>query len=116
MKQFSPFAIGIVGIGFAAIHAAPSLAQNAAVANVEALEATRTNLRRDRNERQMRAKRGRGLQGELFRDVFDAADANADGAVTPDEVEAYRAARIGEVDASGDGALSIEEFDELYRS
>lgn len=60
--------------------------------------------------------RGGGFGGgEMFRTLFDAVDANGDGTVTQDEVEAYRTARLAEVDASGDGALSIEEFDTLYR-
>lgn len=54
--------------------------------------------------------------GEMFRTVFDAADANSDGAVTKEEIDAYRAAQIAQVDTSGEGALSIEEFDTLYRA
>ncbi len=58
---------------------------------------------------------GRRGGGEMFRNIFDAVDANDDGAVTQEEVDAFRAAKLAEADASGDGALSIEEFDTLYR-
>ncbi len=60
---------------------------------------------------------GRGGSGrcERMRDLFDAVDADGDATVTRAEIEAYRAARIAEADISGDGALSLEEFDTLYR-
>lgn len=58
---------------------------------------------------------GPGKGGEIFRDVFEAADADKDGTVTREELDAYRADRVSAVDADGDGALSIEEFDTLYR-
>lgn len=54
--------------------------------------------------------------GEMLRTLFVQIDADGDGAVTQDEIDAFRAARVGEADASGDGALSIEEFDTLYRA
>lgn len=54
--------------------------------------------------------------GEMLRTLFDAVDTDGDGTVTQAEIDAYRAARLTEVDASGDGALSIEEFDTLYRA
>ena len=57
---------------------------------------------------------GRG-QSELFATLFSEVDADGDGSVTQEEVDAYRSAKVGEADTSGDGALSIEEFDTLYR-
>ncbi|MEM7487753.1 MAG: EF-hand domain-containing protein, partial [Pseudomonadota bacterium] len=72
-------------------------------------------FRGDRGGRHGRGHRGGMRGGEMFRDVFDAADADGDGTVTQAEIDAYRDARVSEVDVSGDGALSIEEFDTLYR-
>lgn len=56
-----------------------------------------------------------GPRGEMMRTMFDAVDADGDRAVTQEEIDAYRAARVGEADTSGDGALSIAEFETLYQ-
>ncbi len=83
--------------------------------------AERTEVSRDRGDHRgrggHRGGKGFGMRGnsEIFRTVFAEVDADGDGSVTQDEVDAYRAAKVGEADASGDGALSIEEFDTLYR-
>jgi Ca2+-binding EF-hand superfamily protein len=47
--------------------------------------------------------------------LFEEIDADGDGAVTQAEIDAFRAAKVAGADTSGDGALSIEEFDTLYR-
>ncbi|MBY5935092.1 hypothetical protein KUV51_18955 [Tateyamaria omphalii] len=79
-------------------------------------QVTKVDMRDDHDGKRKRG-HGRNMRGgEMLRDVFEAADADSDGAVTAEEVEAYRNALVAEVDASGDGALSIEEFDTLYRS
>lgn len=44
------------------------------------------------------------------RPTFEDFDANADGSVTQDEVEAFRAGRFAEVDTDGDGTVTLEEF------
>ena len=53
--------------------------------------------------------------GEMFRTMFDAVDADKDGSVTREEIDTYRASRVSDADTNGDAALSIEEFDTLYR-
>lgn len=58
-------------------------------------------------------RKGRG--GEMGRTLFDAVDADGDRTVTDGEIAAYRAGKLAEIDTSGDGALSIGEFDTLYR-
>lgn len=56
--------------------------------------------------------RGGGMQ---MQKIFAEVDADGNGAVTQDEINAYRTAKVGAADTSGDGALSIEEFDTLFR-
>ncbi|MEM8571831.1 MAG: hypothetical protein AAGG56_13135 [Pseudomonadota bacterium] len=58
--------------------------------------------------------RDRGMR-ENFIILFEEVDMDGDGMVTQEEVDAFRDAKVGEADTSGDGALSIEEFDDLYR-
>ncbi|WP_299788505.1 EF-hand domain-containing protein [uncultured Marivita sp.] len=124
MKSSKALPIGFLVLALAGTGAMVATAQTAPVAP-DALSAdaqmTRADMRGDRDGRGGRdghrgGHRGGGFGGEMFRTVFDAADADGDGSVTQAEIDAYRAAQIGAVDASGDGALSIEEFDELYRS
>ncbi len=57
---------------------------------------------------------GRG-GSEMMMQVFQRMDADDDGKITQEEVDAFRAAQVTAADASGDGALSIEEFDTAYR-
>lgn len=61
--------------------------------------------------------RGGGMMGggEMMRTLFAQIDADGNGSVTQEEVDAFRAAKVAEADVSGDGALSIEEFDTIYR-
>ena len=59
--------------------------------------------------------RGFGGRGGMLQGVFAEVDADGDGTVTREEIDAFRGDRVTSVDASGDGALSIEEFDTLYR-
>jgi Ca2+-binding EF-hand superfamily protein len=47
---------------------------------------------------------GRGMM------MFEEFDANGDGKVTQDEIDARREARFAEVDANGDGQVSLDEF------
>ena len=64
-----------------------------------------------RGHRGFGASAGPGMMQTLFAEV----DADGDGRVTQDEIDAFRAAKVRAADTSGDGALSIEEFDTLYR-
>lgn len=75
----------------------------------------RTDVRNSRDGH--RRDRGSGRRGgsEMFLNLFNEVNANGDGSVTQAEIDSYRATKVGEADASGDGALSIEEFDTLYR-
>lgn len=53
--------------------------------------------------------------GEMMQMLFEEVDADGNGAVTQEEIDAFRAARVGAADASGDGGLTLEEFETLYR-
>ena len=57
---------------------------------------------------------GRG-GSDTMQQLFSQVDANGDGSITQEEVDAFRADKVSAVDTNGDGALSIEEFDTIYR-
>ena len=46
--------------------------------------------------------------------LFEEHDMNSDGAVTQDEVDAVRKAKLAKFDADKDGALSLDEFEGLW--
>ncbi|WP_409525732.1 EF-hand domain-containing protein [Nitrincola sp. MINF-07-Sa-05] len=64
---------------------------------------------------------GMGAKGEVNAEAqaaFSALDANGDGAITPDEVQAdpELMTRFDEIDADGNGAITLEEYtDHLAR-
>lgn len=51
----------------------------------------------------------------MMQQLFTQIDANGDGSITQEEVDAFRADKVSAADTNGDGALSIEEFDTIYR-
>jgi Ca2+-binding EF-hand superfamily protein len=53
---------------------------------------------------------GRGGRGEGLIVMFAEIDANGDGSVTVEELEAHRAARFTALDADGNGTVSRQEF------
>ncbi|SFR10466.1 EF-hand domain-containing protein [Poseidonocella sedimentorum] len=59
---------------------------------------------------------GFGPMGVNVAAIFAEIDADGDKSITQADIDAYRADKVASVDASGDGALDIEEFDDLYRS
>ena len=46
--------------------------------------------------------------------LFEEADADADGSLTQEEVDAFLAARLAAADANGDGALALDEFEPIF--
>ena len=58
--------------------------------------------------------RGHGDHGQMSRAFLRRYDANKDGEVTQEEIDANRVARHGKYDANGDGKLSLEEFQGLW--
>lgn len=86
-----------------AVHGVPAAAQDARMMKVH-----------DRDgQHGMRGPRG--ARAEMMRTQFEAADADGDGQVTRAEIESYRAAQVARADTSGDGALSLEEFETVFR-
>jgi Ca2+-binding EF-hand superfamily protein len=53
---------------------------------------------------------GHGERGQRMLEMFDTIDANNDGKVTMDEIEAHRAAEFTAADTNGDGALDSDEL------
>lgn len=51
-----------------------------------------------------------GMRGEGIQMLFEAVDANQDGKVTADEIEAHRAASFSDLDTDGNGEVSRQEF------
>ncbi len=119
MKRSNLLAISALTLSMVGAGAIVANAQDgASPATPPAAEAQtmRTDLRGDHGRKSMHGHRGGMRGGEMLRNIFDEADTDGNGAVTQAEVDAYRSAQLGEVDASGDGALSIDEFDTLYRA
>ncbi len=58
---------------------------------------------------------GGGRGGEMFASLIAKIDADGNGAITQAELDAYRTAQVTAADASKDGALSVDEFETLYR-
>jgi len=56
---------------------------------------------------------GRGARG-MMGAIMKKADANGDRAVTQEEIDTYRAGLVSGADVSGDGNLSLAEFETIY--
>ncbi|SMX49281.1 EF-hand domain-containing protein [Maliponia aquimaris] len=52
----------------------------------------------------------RGAGAPMMEEMFAQIDADSDGKVTKDEIEAFRAARFAAADTDGDGKLSQDEM------
>ena len=58
-----------------------------------------------------RARHGRGLR---FQRLLRQADADGNGSVTQDEVDAFLAAQLTRADDDGDGAVALDEFETIF--
>ena len=47
-------------------------------------------------------------------EMIEVYDADGDGAVSQEEIDQWRAERLGQFDADGDGRLSLEEYQALW--
>ncbi|HKM15332.1 MAG TPA: hypothetical protein VJY63_05345 [Marinospirillum sp.] len=52
-----------------------------------------------------------GMQQQFFKQI----DADADGEITQQELDTFRAAKVKAADANKDGALSLKEFEPVYQ-
>ena len=52
----------------------------------------------------------RGPRGPVMEEMFNQIDADADGKITQDEIDAFKKARFDAMDTDGDGKLSPEEM------
>ncbi|MEM0937117.1 MAG: hypothetical protein AAGJ91_14590 [Pseudomonadota bacterium] len=112
--------VALVGTGIATAHAQGGSAQPPVVAaQADGRPGPAARGAHDGDARMWRASRRDGGRGGfmrgLGRDLFDTVDTDGDRSVTRTEIDTYRAATLERIDVSGDGALSIEEFDTLYR-
>ena len=116
-KQALILGATLVALGAGAIGTTVVIAQDADTersAERSVREDGLRHLARD-GKRGHRGGQGNRHGGELMMNLFDEVDADGDGALTQQEIDSYRADRVGAVDASGDGALDLDEFDTLYR-
>lgn len=63
-------------------------------------------IAQDEDGKKMRMHR----DGDHMRQMMKGVDANKDGVITREEVEAAKKARFAEIDADGNGALSMDEM------
>ena len=57
---------------------------------------------------------GFGGRGEIFQNIMVEVDTDKNGSITQDEINAFRAAKVGAADTTKDGALSLDEFGVAY--
>jgi hypothetical protein len=98
-------AILFSGLTMATGQTAPEIVSSQAAATDRAPDGMRVDYRKGAGDRG-----GRGLFGQMMEQV----DVNADGAVTQVEIDTFRAGLVERADASGDGDISLQEFETIY--
>ncbi|HEY9038621.1 MAG TPA: hypothetical protein VIN05_06735 [Roseovarius sp.] len=93
------------GLTVATAQTAPETAPVQVEETAQTAQMTRADFRKGPGGR-----RGHGMMGQ----VMQKADADADGAVTQAEIDTFRAGLVEGADASGDGDLSLDEFETIY--
>ena len=58
---------------------------------------------------------GHGGRDGMMMQILLQADSDGNGSVTQAEIDAFRTAQVTGADTNSDGALTIEEFDTVYR-
>lgn len=93
------------GLTVASAQTSPMSVPAQVEASADTPEAMRVNFRKGHGERG-----GRGMMGQMMEKV----DANGDRAVTQEEIDTFRAATVANADASGEGDISLDEFETIY--
>lgn len=104
-SSFLALAALIGGLTFATAQTAPGAETVQAAPSAQDAKLTNARFHRDHGGR-----RGHGMMGQ----ILQKADANGDRAVTQDEINAFRAGLVGGADASGEGDISLDEFQTIY--
>ena len=100
------------GLTFATAQSTTATTQ--APVTAEATDTMSGECRKDGEGREGRGHGGhRGGHG-MMRQMMEKVDADGDRAVTQDEVDAFRAGVVAEADVSGDGNISLDEFETIY--
>lgn len=103
--SFIAVAALLSGLTVATAQNAPQTAPVQMEAATQAPDATRVNSRKGHGHRG-----GRGMMGQIMKKV----DADGDGAVTQAEIDTFRASLVEGADVSGDGDISLDEFESIY--
>ncbi|MGL4320845.1 MAG: hypothetical protein ACRCS3_08280 [Paracoccaceae bacterium] len=101
----------LMGLSGAMIATAQGLESPATASTTD--ETTPMPVRAHRGDRDHHGGRGEGGR-EMFRAMFAEVDGDGDGAVTSEELAAFRAAKVAAADANADGALSLDEFQTVW--
>lgn len=96
------------GLSFATAQTATETAPAQIQAKADTPDAKRVNFRKDHGERGGHG--GRGMMGMMMEKV----DANGDRAVTQEEIDTFRNGVVSAADASGEGDISLDEFETIY--
>ncbi|KKN44179.1 hypothetical protein LCGC14_0695810 [marine sediment metagenome] len=93
------------GLTFAAAQTATETAPVQVEENAQTAKMTRADFSMDRS--------GRGA-GRMLGQIMQQADANGDGALTQPEIDTFRAGLVEGADSSGEGNISLDEFEAIY--
>ncbi|MCF3595805.1 hypothetical protein LZG00_17610 [Rhodobacteraceae bacterium LMO-12] len=103
--SFLAVAAILSGLTVATAQTAPQAAPAQVEATAQTPEVTRADFRKGHGDRG-----GRGMMGQILQKV----DANSDRAVTQAEVDTFRNGLVSNADASGEGDISLDEFETIY--
>ncbi|MFZ1470605.1 MAG: hypothetical protein WAT09_16765 [Paracoccaceae bacterium] len=103
--SFIAVAALLSGLAIATAQTETETAPVQAATAVQAFGAKLVDFRKGYGERE-----GRGMFGQLMEKV----DANGDGAITQAEIDTFRVGLVTGADTSGEGSISLDEFETIY--
>ncbi len=98
-------AVLLSGLTVASAQTAPQTAPVQMETAAQTAEMTRADYRKGHGRHG-----GRGMMGQ----IMQQADADGDRAVTQEEIDTFRAGLVEGADASGEGDISLDEFEAIY--